>query len=149
MTTASYGSEPITYAQFRVMTDPRWNEKLATLDDLAHRCQRANIPRYVGIGLMLGGAAAGLIAGAAGSPTGESALMYGGLGAGAASYALGYLAFGGRQCVEARNLFNEMDMSGAMDLTTVEGADQATEMKVLAEQFNAAHGGSRTALRMR
>jgi hypothetical protein len=93
--------------------------------------------------------AAGLVAGAAGSQTGESALIYGGLGAGAASYALGYFAFGGRQCVEARNLFNEMDMSGAMDMTTVEGSDHATEMKALAEQFNSAHGGSRTAMRMR
>jgi hypothetical protein len=148
-TSATYGAEPITYAQFRVMTDPHWDEKLTALDDLAHKCQRANIPRYAGLGLMLGGLVSGLVVGAAGSKTGEAALMYGGLGAGGASYALGYFAFGGRQCVEARNLYNEMDMSAAMDMTMVDGADHANEMKLLADQFNAAHGGARTAMTMR
>ena len=139
-TTASYGSEPITYGQFKVMTDPHWDTKLAELDDLAHKCQRANVPRYAGLGLMLGGLVAGLVVGAAtGNAGAEQGVIYGGLGLGAASYGLGYFAFGGRQCVEARGLYNEMDMSQAMSWNSVEGADYATEMKSLAEQFNAAH----------
>jgi len=139
-TTASYGSEPITYAQFKVMTDPHWDGKLAELDDLSHKCQRANVPRYAGLGLMLGGLVAGLVVGAAtGNAGAEQGVIYGGLGLGAASYGLGYFAFGGRQCVEARGLYNEMDMSQAMSWNSVEGADYATEMKSLAEQFNAAH----------
>jgi hypothetical protein len=136
---ATYGEQPITYAQFTVLTDPKWDQKLAELDDLATRCRHANIPRYAGLGLMATGLIGGLIAGAAGSQVGEEALIYGGLGLGGASYALGYVAFGGRQCVEARQLFNEMDMSQAMNMNTVEGTDRATEMKTLADQFNATH----------
>ncbi len=145
-TTATYGTEPINYGQFKVITDPHYDEKLARLDDLAHKCERANIPRYAGIGLMVGGLIGGLIAGVAGSPTGEYALMYGGAGAGLASYALGYFAFGGRDCVEARGLYNEVDLAGRTD-TTVYGGDTAVEMKTLADQFNAAHlaGGRRSA----
>ena len=149
-TTASYGSEPITYAQFKVLTDPRWDEKLVQLEDLSHKCQRANTPRYVGISLMLGGLLAGLIVGGAtGNASAEQGVIYGGLGAGAVAYGFGYFGFGGRQCVEARQLFDEMDMSQAMNWNTVEGADYETEMKTLAAQFNAAHGGRTTALRMR
>lgn len=147
-TTASYGSEPITYAQFKVMTDPHWDGKLAQLDDLAHKCQRANVPRYAGLGLMLGGLVAGLIVSSAtGDATLGQAVIYGGVGLGGASYGLGYFAFGGRQCVEARGLYNEMDMSAAMSWNSVEGADYATEMKSLADQFNAAHGNGPNAQR--
>jgi hypothetical protein len=139
-TTATYGNAPITYAQFRVLTDPHWDQKLADLDDLAHKCTRANVPRYVGIGLMLGGLIGGYVVGAAtGSAGAQAGVMYGGAGAGAASYALGYFAFGGRQCNEARALYNQLDMSAAVAWNTVEGEDYATEMKVLADQFNATH----------
>ena len=40
-------------------------------------------------------------------------------------------------------------MSQAMGLNTVEGADRATEMKTLAEQFNAAHKNGSARLEMR
>lgn len=144
-TTASYAEQPISYAQFKVMTDPKWDAKLAELDELATRCRHANIPRYAGMGLMLGGLVAGMIVGG----DAGKAIVYGGLGAGAGSYTLGYVAFGGRQCVEARNLYNELDLSQAMSWNSVEGADYATEMRALAEQFNAAHGHRSAALRMR
>jgi hypothetical protein len=72
-------------------------------------------------------------------------VMYGGAGLGAASYALGYFAFGGRQCNEARSLFNELDMSAAVGWNTVEGEDYAVQMKSLAEQFNATHRNGPTA----
>lgn len=145
-TTATYANAPITYAQFKVLTDPHWDQKLADLDDLAHKCQRANIPRYAGLGLMLGGLLGGYIVGAAtGSAGAEAGVMYGGAGLGAASYALGYFAFGGRQCNEARSLFNELDMSAAVGWNTVEGDDYAVQMKSLAEQFNATHRNGPTA----
>jgi hypothetical protein len=149
-TTATYNDQPITYAQFNVMTDPKWNDKLTQLDDLSVKCHRANYPRYAGIALIAVGIVGGLIAGAAGGGAGaEDGLIYGGAGLGLASYALGYFAFGGRQCVEARALFNEMDQSRAMSLNTVEGTDRATEMKTLAEQFNAAHRNGSARLEMR
>ena len=137
--TATYNDQPISYAQFTVLTDPKWDEKLARLDDLATKCKHANIPRYAGLGLMATGLLAGVIAAAAHSTGAEEGFLYGGLGLGAASYALGYLAFGGRDCVEARALFNQMDMTNAMSMNTVDGTDRATEMKTLAEQFNQTH----------
>jgi hypothetical protein len=139
-TTATYGDGPITYAQFRVLTDPHWDQKLAELDDLAHRCTRANIPRYVGLGLMVGGLIGSYIVGSATGSTGASqGTLWGGVVGGGASYALGYFAFGGRQCNEARALFNELDMSGNLATNVVEGDSYAVEMKTLAEQFNATH----------
>ena len=139
-TTASIGNTPISYGQFRVITDPHWDQKLTNLDDLSHKCQRANVPRYVGIGLMVGGLLAGYIVGAAtGNTSAEAGMMYGGAGAGGLSYALGYFAFGGRDCVEARGLYNELDMSQAVGWNSVEGESYATEMKALADQFNATH----------
>jgi hypothetical protein len=143
--TASYAEQPISFAQFKVLTDPKWNEKLALLDELATKCQHANIPRYAGLGSMLGGLVAGMIVG---GDTGK-VIVYGGFGVGASSYALGYFAFGGADCVRAQNLYNELDMSQEMSWNSVEGGERASEMKSLAEQFNAQHGGRRSAMRMR
>jgi hypothetical protein len=143
-TTASYADQPLTYAQFTALTDPKWDDKHAQLDDLAHKCQRANVPRYAGIGFMLGGLVAGMIAGG----DAGKVIAYSGLGAGAASYTLGFFAFGGADCVRARNLYRELDLTEAMSWNSVQGAEYATEMKALAEQFNAAHG-QRSAMRMR
>src|SRR5690349_18965777 len=56
-TTATYGAEPISYAQFKVLTDPDYDAKVARLDRMRERCQGANKPRWIGAGLMLGGAA--------------------------------------------------------------------------------------------
>ncbi len=143
--TASLDDQPINYAQFVVITDPKWNDKLNQLDELATRCQRANIPRYAGLGLMLGGVIAGVIVG---GDAGKG-IVYGGFGAGAASYALGYFAFGGRDCVEAQDLYNQLDLGEKASWNTVEGADYANEMKTLAEQFNGAHAGAHAGLGMR
>jgi hypothetical protein len=143
-TTASYAGQPITFAQFKVLTDPKWNEKLAELDELSAKCRHANIPRYAGLGFMAGGLVAGMIVGG----DAGKAIAYGGFGAGAASYTLGFFAFGGRDCVRASNLYHELDLTDAMDQRSVDGADYATEMKALADQFNAAHG-QRSAMRMR
>lgn len=138
-TTASLGSQPLTFAQFKVITDPQWNAKLAELDALSHRCERANVPRYAGLGLLAVGLLVGpIVAGEGGGDVG-TAMTYGGLIAGGASYALGYVAFGGRDCVEARDLYNYLDTSEQMSWTSVDGDDYAIEMKALADQFNATH----------
>jgi hypothetical protein len=148
-TTAAYGDQPISYAQFQVMTDAKRDEKLAELDELSHKCQRANIPRYAGIASMVGGLALGLLVGnVANSATAGQAIAYAGLIGGAASYTLGFFAFGGRDCVGARELYNNLDHSQQMSWTSVQGEQYADQMKAAAEQFNAGHG-RRATLEMR
>jgi hypothetical protein len=133
-TTATYGPSPITYAQFRVLTDPQWDAKLARLDELSARCKRANIPRLVGIGLALGGViGAGIGQGVKSSSL--VALSWSAAAAGGA-FALGYFAFGGRACNEANALYHDMDFSFALHMDSVEGTDTAQEMHDLAERFN-------------
>jgi hypothetical protein len=141
--TATYDEQPISFAQFKVLTDPKWNEKLAELDELATKCKRANIPRYAGLGFMLGGLVTGMIVG---GDAGKG-IAYGGFGAGAASYTLGYFAFGGADCVRAQRLYDELDLSREMAWNSVQGTDYATEMKALAQEFNASR--KRSALNMR
>ena len=53
--------------------------------------------------------------------------------------AVGYFGYGGRQCNEARAIYNDVNLADAMSWQSVQGADYATEMKVLADQFNQAH----------
>jgi len=50
-----------------------------------------------------------------------------------------------RAVENVRGLYNELDMTQAMGWNSVEGVDYATEMKALAEQFNAAHRSGPTA----
>jgi hypothetical protein len=140
-TTAAYGEQPISYAQFEVMTDAKRDAKMAELEDLSHKCKRANVPRYAGIASMVGGLALGLLVGnVANSATAGQAIVYTGLAAGAASYTLGFFAFGGSDCVAARNLYNSLDHSREVDWTSVQGQQYADEMKEAAAQFNASHG---------
>jgi hypothetical protein len=136
--TASYGDEPISYAQFKVMTDAQYDEKLSRLEGLSHRCKRANVPRYVGLGLMLGSLIAGPVVGkATDSSAAAQGTLWGMLGAGTASFTLGYFAFGGRDCNEARGIYNDVNVSDYTGTTTVTGGDAAAEMAALAERFNA------------
>ena len=142
---ATYGDQAITYAQFKVMTDPHYQDKVAAVGDLGHKCQRANIPRYIGLGMLAAGLLVGPIISAEGGGGVGTAVTYGGLLGGGVSYAAGYFAFGGRDCNEARAIYNSIDYSAAMSWNTVEGADVATEMQALAGQFNATHAGASTA----
>jgi hypothetical protein len=147
-TTATYGGEPIDYAQFMVMTDPKYGDKVAAAGRLSHACQRANVPRYVGLASF----AAGLIVGpivAKSSEDAGRAIAYGGLIGGAGVFAAGYFAFGGRDCNEARAIYNSIDYRRSMGVTTVQGSHVASEMAALAQQFNASQGRNRTSLEMR
>jgi hypothetical protein len=160
-TTARLGDEPLNYAQFKAITDPKWNDKMAELDGLSRRCKRANIPRYLGMGLL----AVGVIAletstnntsgpnnndGGAGSY-----IAVGGLGGGVASYLLGYFAFGGRDCNKADSLYRYLNTTDEMAWTSVTGPEHATEMRELADRFNSTRGrhdataGGPAAMRMR
>lgn len=149
--TATYADQPISYAQFRVMTDAQYDHKLARLEDLSHRCKRANVPRYVGLGLMVGSLIGATIVGRATESTTASQLtLWGGLGAGAGSYALGYFAFGGRDCNEARGIYHDVNVEGDVQTTTVTGGQRAVEMQELAARFNATQSQqASSAMRMR
>jgi hypothetical protein len=147
-TTATYGDQPISYAQFVAMTDAKRGEKLAELDELEHKCHRANVPRYIGIVSMLGGLVAGAIVGEITHDSTGQIIAGAGLGVGATSYTLGYFAFGGNDCVAAREQYRELDLSEQMSWTSVQGRDYANEMRQAAAQFNAAHG-QRAKLEMR
>ena len=135
-TTATYDGEPINYGQFRVLTDPDRDAKLARLDDLARKCRRADKARWVGMISSLAGVTAFTIGMPYGSkPTviaGEVAML-----AGLTSYAVGYYALGGRQCNEANDLYRELDVSDETGFTEAYGEDYATTMKELADEFNA------------
>lgn len=140
ITTASYASQPISYGQFKVLTDARYEQKLADLDHLSHTCKRANIPRYAGMALFGVGLIAGPIMAANGSSAG-GLVTYGGMGAGGLAYALGYFAFGGRDCNEARAIYNDVNVEPYATTNEMEGGEVASEMKVLAQQFNLQHAG--------
>jgi len=136
---ASYGDTPINYAQFKVMTDPHYQEKVDAVGDLGHKCQRANTPRYIGLAMLGVGLLVGPIVAAEGGGTVGTVMTYGGLIGGGVAYGAGYFAFGGRDCNEARAIYNSIDYAAAQGWNTVEGADVATEMQALAGQFNATH----------
>ena len=136
-TTASLGDTPLTLAQFRVLTDPGYDHKLADLAELSHKCERANVPRLAGLGLF----AAALIVGPIVSKYSDAGgvIMAGGLIGGTASYTLGYFAFGGRDCVAAQNLYNDVDETDELNRTDAIGDERAAEMKELSDHFNASH----------
>lgn len=139
-TTATYGAGRINYAQFRVLTDPEYNAKVARLDDMRSKCTRANVPRYIGTALVLGGLVTAI------ASEGKETVGYIGLGAiggGFASYLFGYYGFGGRTCNQAAALFDKLDLEEEETWKTAKGENRAAEMKVLADQFNStrrAHG---------
>jgi hypothetical protein len=137
--TATYGAEPISYAQFKVLTDPDYDAKVARLDHMREKCKGANLPRYVGMGLMLGGAAGWIM-----SPYGKIFPQIGtvALVGGGTSYAFGYYGYGGKTCNEARALYNELDFTEESGWQSVYGADTAAEMKRLSDEFNT-RGGRR------
>jgi len=148
--TMSYADEPISYGQFKVMTDPQYDAKLSRLDDLSHKCTRANVPRYVGLGLMVGSLVASVIVGKATDSTGASqATLWGMMGAGGASFGLGYFAFGGRDCNEAKAIYMDVNVEGYTGTNTIEGGDAAAEMAALADRFNAMQTRQTSAMRMR
>ncbi len=132
--TASLDGSPVSIAQFRVLTDAMYDAKIAELAELSHHCKRANMPRYLGMGLVLGG----LIALGASNKLGSIGLVlgYGGLAAGSVSYGFGYFGYGGRECVAATRLYEQINY-GSNPGEMLDGTDAASEMATLAAEFNA------------
>jgi hypothetical protein len=142
-TAATYGADPISYAQFKVLTDPEYDAKVARLDAMRARCRGANKPRVVGMILMLAGAG-GIMASAYGKIFAQ--IGFASVGAGGVSYGFGYYGYGGRTCNEAAALYRELDMTEETEWKSVWGEDHADEMKRLAKQFNDRGHGSRDSL---
>ncbi len=135
VSTATLGGSPIDYAQFQVVSNPRYQEELVTLADHSEACQEANLPRYIGLGLAIGGIIAYSVGNSKGNSTvGTIGLL--GLAGGAGSYTAGYLAFGGNRCVEAAGLYRRIDYARHSGQEEIHGSVTALEMKTLADQFN-------------
>lgn len=132
-TRATYGSEPISVAQFKVLTDPDYARKVSRLDDLRHKCTRANVPRYAGMGLVIGGLVGMIVSRNSGIP---GLVSWGAIGAGGVSYGVGYFAYGGRDCNRASDLYRQLDLREQQEWAEAYGEDNAADWKVLAERFN-------------
>ena len=127
-TSATYGGAPITYAQFKVLTDPDYSKKLVTLEHARAGCKGGSLPRWAGIGL---GVASVYLMAYSNQLVGAAVL-----GAGTASYTYGYVRYA-KPCNQAHALYRQVDFSQDIDNRLVDGEDRAREMQTLAEQFNA------------
>ena len=133
-TRMAYGAEPLTYAQFLVLAEADRPQRIAELEDNTTKCKRARIPRYVAIGLAVGaGAALGYAA-----YSGNRAGTYVGIGLGVGALASTGVGLGMAKgsCKKARNLANELDLSGK-ETTVVKGKASASEIQTLANEHNA------------
>lgn len=135
VTTATHGDSPLSFAQFQVLTDHDYEDNVAVLEDHSEACQEANVPRWIGTGLAIGGIVAYGI-GASRSSGALATVGLIGLGGGAASYTAGYFAFGGKRCVQAARLYREINYARDKDVMSVNGSLRAEEMKSLSDQFN-------------
>jgi hypothetical protein len=135
ISTATIGGTPIDYAQFQVISNPRYEEDLVTLADHSEACQEANLPRYIGMGLAIAGVVAYSV-GASKSNSTVANIGLLGLAGGAGSYTAGYFAFGGNRCVQAAGLYREINYALYNGQTEIRGSVTALEMKTLADQFN-------------
>jgi hypothetical protein len=138
ITTATLGPDAINHAQFRVLTDPGYKNKVARLDELRSRCKRADAPRWIGMTLMLGGLVTTLVGSGKEDPI-IASVGGGAFAAGIGSYFIGYYRFNGADCNRARSLYNEIDLRSELGQQEVPGAAQASEMKILANEFNHRH----------
>ena len=127
--TASYAGRGVTRADVAYLADPAgWQAKVDSLNADRSSCQLANVPRWLGTGLLVGG----LIA-AGGIPQKETdgttslktSIGAAALLAGAASYVTGYFFFGGMKCNRAQATYNALPKG--------EEAQGQTAMKELQE----------------
>ncbi len=135
VTTVTHGGTAIDYAQFQVIADPNYQQSLVTLSDHSEACQEANLPRYIGMGLAIGGVIAYSVGASKSSSTVANVGLLG-MAGGAVSYTAGYFAFGGNRCVQAASLYRRIDYARYSGQRKVNGSVTALEMKTLADQFN-------------
>jgi len=132
-TTASIGDIPISYGQYLVLTDSRYDEKLNLLDQHRDACQASAVYEYGGMGV----GAAGLITmGVSDEGSGAQTAGMVALGVGVATYLGGYLFGGGTRCAEGQSLYFELDHARHADTMMVTGESIAREMQAVAKQFN-------------
>jgi hypothetical protein len=134
---ANYAGRTLTLAELDALTDPEWKTRIDKLNEYRAVCKQANVPRFVGLGLLIaGGVAVGI--GGSRSDTGlGKGLIFGGIGGvgvGLGSYALGYFSFGGKRCNQARAIYDSLP--SARDKEAF-GIEQVEEMKNAADRFNA------------
>ena len=134
-TTATYGGAPITYAQFKVLTDPTYDAKLAQLEQARSRCSGGSLPRWVGIGLMV----ASLVVTSSSEQTTRLVRSVS-MTAGLATYAFGYFRYA-TPCNQANDLFNQVNFSQDVGRNVIDGDEAAREMRVLTDRFNARRAG--------
>lgn len=134
--TASYGGQGVTRADVAYLADPAgWQAKVDSLNADRSSCQLANVPRWLGTGLLVGG----LIA-AGGIPQKENdgttslktsigaAAMLGG----AVSYVTGYFFFGGMKCNRAQATYNALPKG-----EEAQGQEAMRELREDAARYNA------------
>jgi hypothetical protein len=127
--TASYGGRGVTRADVAYLADPAgWQAKVESLNADRSSCKLANVPRWLGTGLLVGGliAAEGIPHKSAdGSTPWATRIGAGAMLAGAASYVTGYFFFGGMNCNRAQATYNALPKG--------EEAEGQTAMKELQE----------------
>lgn len=137
-----YGGEPKTYGEYRAVVDPKWTATLDHYDDLHRRCQRANIPKYLGIATLVGGFAfalwgANLIG--EGKEDLQRTVQYTAIGAGALIFGAGYAFFGGRACNEAKRMWDGahpwLEYAESKSMPTFD--ETQTELQELTNVYNA------------
>lgn len=134
---ATYADNKLSLAEFVALTDPKWNENMTKLNDYRDSCQGANVPRYIGIALLLGGLVGMGVGAALKDKDTGAAVVYGSIGAiggGLGSYTLGYFAFGGNKCSPATQIYNSIPSTKE---TKVHTKGEVDEMKKAAKEFNA------------
>lgn len=136
--TALYGKRALTLAELTVLVDPDgWHKNVLALNEARGACDAANVPRWVGSALAIGGLVAlGVGAAISDRGTGKAVALGGvaGIGAGTVSYSLGYFAFGGNRCSEANEIAARMPSA---HVTVVHDFERGSAMEAAADRFNA------------
>jgi hypothetical protein len=137
-TTMSMNGQELSRAQLEILGDPERETKLAKLDRMAKRCTSGRPWVLGGLGTAVGGFA---IATPVGSAAFGTPGVIGGLSIGVAGILMTVVGAkkGAFSCGETANLRDKLDVSRWKDTVVVEGADEAGQMKALAERFNAQH----------
>ncbi len=138
-TTASarYGGRELTLAELDALTRPSlreaWRAEKVHFEERRATCQSAQIPRWAGIVLTVGGLVVAGV-GAARKTSELTVVGAAGVGGGIFAYALGYVAFGGSACSEADARRAALAMP---DGKQAEGEAAVRSMQGTADSFNA------------
>ncbi len=138
--TATYGSEAISYAQFRLLTDVHYKDKVARLNELRGHCRYSVFPEQAGGVLFLGGLITGLVGATDSTFDYVDYIGWGSVAVGLVSAYLGHYALGGQGCKVAWELYHDLDLQPQTTWMKVEGEERAREMAALARQFNERRG---------